>query len=556
MIDVMRSLRFAFTRRRVPAPRVGFPELDLIATNSGALEVLRGGLHDRRLAALRAVLEAGADRPVLPGLPELGAAWQLLTAAERRRRTAVRDLLNHPQVGIWATFVSNRLRSAGADDPDLPGELGHLHTIAVAAAIRAGLEFTHSVPLREGSVVLPTLGMVTLPSFQPWAIAEVSGDRAGARITLAGRVVRVPHGPGWVPMRRLRIETDTDPWDLWLDDIDPYRTINAPVAPDRLAPSEHQRWRDQVSAAWQLLATERPGMADQLRTGLTVLIPGNPDQIAGLVGTFGAATLALPDDPAGLAAGLVREFWHGKLLALLDMIQLWQPDRPALLYAPWRDDPRPVSAVLAGSYAFAGMAEFWQAHRLATDDPLAHFEFALRADQVRHALRALSGSDTLTDAGREFIAALGRTIASWAEPVPGLPAVLAQQATADHFVTWRLRHLRPDPASGTFQLSPDGATGPDQRPRTQLTRLLLRDPDRFAALMSDPANAATEIPGATEADVLLIAGDTRGAADAYQARLSLDPADISSWVGLALAQRQPELLVEPERAYARYRQLT
>ena len=554
----MRSLRFAFARRRrASGPRVGYPELDLIAANSGALDVLRAGQRGRRLDAVRAVLEASADRPSLPGLPSPRAAWQLLTMAEKQRRVVVNDLLNHPQVGIWASYALTRLRTAAEDDPELPGELGQLHAIAVAAAIRAGLEFSHSVPLREGTVVLPTLGMAAFASFRPWDVAEVSGDRTGARISAAGRVIRVPHGPGWVPMRRVRIETDGDPWDLWLDDLDPYRTVDAPTAPDRLPAGEYQRWRDELSASWRILAAECPRIAEQLRSGLSVLVPRRPEHPAGL-GTadgFGAAALALPDDPAYLAAGLVREFWHGKLIALRDMIELWQADRSPLLYAPWRDDPRPVSAVLPGSYAFAGVAEFWQAHRLATDDPLAHFEFALRADQVRRALATLSGSDALTEAGRDFVAALERTVAGWVEPVPELPAHYANQAAADHFATWRLRHLRRDPASGEFHLSPDEAVGLEQRPRTQLTRLRLRNPDGFAALRADPARAETVIPGATPADVLLIAGELSAAAEAYQARLAEDPADVSSWVGLALAQEQPGLLAEPERAYARYRQL-
>jgi HEXXH motif-containing protein len=553
----MRSLRFAFARRRAPGPRVGYPQLDLITANSGGLEALRTAQYERRLAAVRAVLDAGADHPALAGLPPLHAAWQLLTTATKRRRAAVRDLLNHPQVGIWAAHALKRLRTATEDDPNLAGELGQAHTIAVAAAIRSGLEFTHSVPLREGTVVLPTVGMAAFPSFRTWDAAEVSGDRTGARIAAAGRVVRVPHGPGWVPMRRLRVETETDPWDLWLDDLDPYRTLDVPVAPDRLPAAEFQRWRAQLGAAWRLLATECPGIAEQLRTGLTVLVPRQPEQFPGLGSAecFGAATLALPEDPAHLAAGLVCEFWHGKLNALVDMVPLWEAGRPTLLYAPWQDDPRPVSALLPGSYAFAGVAEFWQAHRLATDDPLAHFEFALRADQVRRALATLSGSDALTAAGHQFVAALGGTVAGWGEPVPELPARHARRAAADHLVTWRLRHLRPDPASGEFQLSPDEATGLDRHPRIQLARLLLRDPTRFAALRADPPSAAAVVPGATPADVLLVAGENAAAADAYQDRLAGEPADVSSWVGLALAQEQPELLIEPERAYARYRQL-
>ncbi|MET8150793.1 aKG-HExxH-type peptide beta-hydroxylase [Actinoplanes sp. NPDC049668] len=45
-------------------------------------------------------------------------------------------------------------------------------------------------------------------------------------------------------------------------------------------------------------------------------------------------------------------------------------------YVGWRDDPGPLSGLLQGLYAFAGVTDFWRVHR-ERSGALTQFEFAL-----------------------------------------------------------------------------------------------------------------------------------------------------------------------------------
>ncbi|WP_223281527.1 aKG-HExxH-type peptide beta-hydroxylase [Streptomyces antnestii] len=98
------------------------------------------------------------------------------------------------------------------------------------------------------------------------------------------------------------------------------------------------------------------------------------------------------------------------LRALSHQIQLVDratggPHADALLYAPWRTDPRPPWGLLHGTYAFTGVADFWRTERHALTGPradLAHFEFAVWRDAVAIALRTLADQPGLTPWGRRF----------------------------------------------------------------------------------------------------------------------------------------------------------
>jgi HEXXH motif-containing protein len=46
----------------------------------------------------------------------------------------------------------------------------------------------------------------------------------------------------------------------------------------------------------------------------------------------------------------VHEVQHLKLAALLDIVTLTMPGEHDRYYAPWRDDPRPLSGLLQGTY--------------------------------------------------------------------------------------------------------------------------------------------------------------------------------------------------------------
>jgi hypothetical protein len=265
------------------------------------------------------------------------------------------------------------------------------------------------------------------------------------------------------------------------------------------------------------------------------------------------------------------------LNALLSLVELHREDRQERSYAPWRDDPRPISGLLQGCYSFVGVADFWRTHRLTAEPsaaPSAHFEFALRHEQVRRALRTLSDSDLLTEPGQRFVAELNTMVDQWwadVATVPAAIAALARRASADHYATWRIRHLRPDPGyvlgladawlhkekprpgrPRDAELRPDTASPTEPRTRTHLSQLRLADPGRFGRIRTNRADVGTHVPGATEADLLLVAGEATAAAAAYRARIRTAPAEASNWVGLGLAlaeQGRPvgaALLARPE----------
>ena len=78
---------------------------------------------------------------------------------------------------------------------------------------------------------------------------------------------------------------------------------------------------------------------------------------------FGAIAAALPASGADLARLIIHEFQHVKLGALIDMFDLYDRTDQRLFYAPWREDPRPVGALLQGTYAHLGVTDYWRSYR-------------------------------------------------------------------------------------------------------------------------------------------------------------------------------------------------
>ena len=73
-----------------------------------------------------------------------------------------------------------------------------------------------------------------------------------------------------------------------------------------------------------------------------------------------------------------------------------------LLYAPWRDDPRPLGGLTQGAYAFFGIAAFWRSHRTKLSGSMAQlamFEYVYAREQTREALGILGSAEILTPDG-------------------------------------------------------------------------------------------------------------------------------------------------------------
>lgn len=398
------------------------------ATGGGArdLDLLVTEQRRRRRLTLRALLDAVAEAPpaVLP--PPAAARvlgdWRLLTAAEAADPAAARLVVDYPMTGAWA---ERALRALTVRDAAAP-QLAHLGALAAAAAARAGLRFTARVPAPGGRLVLPTLGSCELPAGH--AGVRVTGE--GARLRLyAGHPagpVEVRRGPdgvwrsaaaAWHPIRALRVTGDRP---VLIDDADPYRDEEHSTNPygvsveDRLDAARHARWRTawQDAGPWLRIGGEgRPVEADVL---LHCLVPltGSPTAHSSATrgDAFGALLSSTPRSGLELAATLVHELQHTKMLALSAVTVLHTADDAPRYWAPWRPDPRPFDGLFQGAYAHLALADFHQRVALSGAPPAvrdaAWADHCRCRQQVEAALPQLLCCSRLTGQGRTLVNAM------------------------------------------------------------------------------------------------------------------------------------------------------
>ena len=540
-------------------------DFDALARADGDPELvrkLRAAERSRRLLLLRGLVDQTTKSDDLSGpLPSPESAWELLARVQDSAPEALEAILAHPYTGSWAGYATRLCEQDVTGVCPFWVHIGYVHCLAAAAAIRAGLGFELEVPVWQGNVPLPTLGMAHLRAVAPFSVAVVHGSAGEVVVWNKDSHVRVPavrgiDAPGWSGIRETTTWSGGQQLNIRLDDLDPYRGLYEPIPPQRLTPVEVEGWRTVLGHAWALLVRHLPEVASALPEGLDSLVPepAVPFRLpsASTGEAFGSAIVAYTDQPAMLAAALVHEFQHIRLGGLLHLVRLNHNDPRERIYAPWRDDPRPLSGVLHGIYAFFGVASFWRA--LARDergDTLAAFEFALSRGQVWRTLTAIRRDSSLTPAGRRFLAGIAERLEPWqGEPVSAIPAGWARLSARDHHVAWRIRHLRPDPDTVTAlaaawragQSRP--ALGPVPEPsvptpvpdgtwtnaRADLIRLRL-GPDGDAAL----AEQGSLVPGATVADLDLVAGRTDQACAGYRRLLAEDPDDPAALAGLGVA---------------------
>ncbi len=531
---------------------------------TGPLRKLRATERSRRLLLLRNLVEVVTkSEDLYRPLPSPETAWELLARVEHAAPQALETILAHPYTGTWAGYTTRLYRQDVTGVCPFWVHVGHVHCLAAAAAVRAGIPFGTEIPVWQGKVALPTLGSAQLRAEAPFSVATIRSDGDGVEIRNLHSVVRLPahpsaDAPGWSGIRTTVCWSGERRLEVRLDDVDPYRGLYEPIPPDRLSPVEVESWRTVLDGAWSLLARHLPAVADTLRVGLDSIVPAPtvPFRLpsASTGEAFGSAIVAYGEDPATLAAALVHEFHHIRLGGLLHLVRLSVDDPRERLYAPWRADPRPIGGVLHGIYAFFGVASFWRALAAAEPDhELAAFEFALWRGQVRRTLEVVHADESLTAAGRRFLAGIATELGPWQdEPVAMGPRIWARYAAEDHYAAWRIRHLRPDPGT-VAELAAGWRAGltrprsaatalpeprvptpvPDgdwQDARTDLIRLRL-GPDGAARF----AVQGSAVPGATEADLHFVAGRPAEAAAGYRKLLEATPEDPAALAGLGLA---------------------
>ena len=428
--------------------RIARSLFDALAAGGGGAEAIReltAAQYSKHVILLRGVVSAArAAGPVQERWASKG--YGLLAEAQQRDRVAADAVIRYPSVGAWALHAARALDSGPADLADEPGgpaaEPGSLCAVAAAAAIRAGLPGEIEVPVTGGAVVLPSLG-----------VAAVNAQRAVVRIVPSGSSVvwsggeipisasSNPDAPGWSGLHHFR----AGPAELCIDDIDPFRMPAAPFLAPRLSAAEASAWNAVFGSSLQLLERHHPLVFSEVTAAVSVVVPLlAPD--SGRVSssspeTFGAVALSKPSDPCTLAVTLAHELQHVKLSALLDIVPLTIPDTSRRFYAPWRDDPRPVSGLLQGAYAFLGVAGFWRRQRhLESGDAgfRASAEFARWRSAAAQVAATLRASGQLTPAGIDFVQGMALTLESWQDdPVPEEAQSLARREAEEHLATWQ-----------------------------------------------------------------------------------------------------------------------
>lgn len=412
-----------------------------------AMRLLVCAQRSKHLLLLRTVV-ATASRTGHPKAAELAGAYELLARAHADRPADVEPLLRHPPVGAWAIRALRDLRSGAALDH------GYLSALAAAAALLARAECAIEVPLDGGRLFLPFLGRAYLTAADPPETATVRSWPEGGEIVGRSRVP-IPADPrldgdGWSAIRRLTVRAASATASFLIDDLDPYRFSEA-VTAGRLDTVALGEWQRALGDAWALLTAHHPETAEEIAAGVSVLVPLHPLRGRRMSATsrhsFGAVALSPPSHGRLFAVDLAHERQHAKLSALLDLVSLVDDPGRTRWYAPWRDDSRPLSALLQGAYAHLGVAGFWrrQRHLERGETALrAHAEFARWREETREVVGTLQASGGLTRCGTRFVDGMATTLDAWREePVPVAAIQRARTFATNHRSAWQLRHDQP-----------------------------------------------------------------------------------------------------------------
>ncbi|MFC4032481.1 HEXXH motif domain-containing protein [Streptomyces polygonati] len=447
-------------------PRVTDELLMALGATRGEPRVLASlvaGQRARRLLTLRALLDA--VRGATPGVLAAGEGervlrdWRLLEEAERADPAAARRVVHYPFTGAWAERCLRAL--SRGERPPVAG-LGHLGAIAAAAAARAGLRFGAEVPLYGGALHLPTLGSYRPPAGT--ARARVDGDGSTLWLRTADTRVEVRKGPdgvwrsaapGWRPLRGLR---SAGGHPVLVDDADPYRDEERHTNPYGLTAvgaldgAEHARWRGawQDAQSWLRLGDgSRAREADALLDCFVPLAGSATARCSATRGeAFGALLSSTPRGGLELAATLVHELQHAKLLALSSLTVLHTADDTPSYWAPWRPDPRPFDGLFQGAYAHLALADFHLGVALSEAGPArrdaAWADHCRCRQQVEAALPQLLGSSRLTPRGLTLVRAMAAHHTRLREHVPpsGHLARAAAYVETSRVIWRRQRALR------------------------------------------------------------------------------------------------------------------
>jgi HEXXH motif-containing protein len=403
--------------------RVTQAQLDEVASgvcSPTSMRVLRECQLSRQLLLLRHLADAAPDDDALA----------VLDAARERDPAAAAWVLADPMVGAWTAYAVRKLHD---DRPD-QADLGQLAAVAAVAAARAGVDADLPMTHRPGDVTIPTVGLIS---------------DAGATLRLRVRSGRLKAGDSEAtPLRRL-IVPGGPARSVTLDDVSPYRNVFHTPPQPRLDASEVERWQALFAGGWNVLA----GLADERATAtaelVRTIVPLRGDDTPAMLSAtarhvFGALGTTMPSSAAGMAVTLIHEGSHSVLNGLIQLESLFDPKDPALYFAPWRADPRPIWGLFHGVFAFLAVAEVMNRLRAEpAQESAAEKQFAKVRRQLRPALDSLLTAPSLTDSGRQFAGLMEARLARLEKvPVSRLAGEFAARALNDDRTRWHKRNGR------------------------------------------------------------------------------------------------------------------
>jgi HEXXH motif-containing protein len=488
------------------------------------LRELAAGQRSRRLLLLTALATRLAGGRLTAG--PIAEARAILSRAAAAHPGAVEGIVTRPLATAWAVTGIDQLGRAEPDDaPAIVARLtGEYLALAAAAAVRSGTPAGVTVPTPAGELWLPGIGLLRGLHCPETTIATgPDGFTAGCR-----HRVDTPAASH----RRLVIDPGAD-WEIDLDDEDPSRNcFGYPPAP-RLDDTAAAAFTDLLRQAWRLLLRDHSEQARIVRAHLRSIVPVLPDRAEALAQSStsnlatGAMALTLDMSPDTAAELLVHETRHGLLVATGDLVPLCSATDEGLYRAPWRLDPRPVSALLQGAYAHSAVTEHWQRRR-ALDEKRdeADFQFAYWREVTTSAIATLRASAELTPAGTRLVARMASVSTGWwADRVPDQLGRNVRRFVEADAVHWRLLNQRvpgglADDLAAAFRAGrpcpelPEAEVHP--APRAALRH------SRAAVALLDPAHDANRETGRR----------------AWRERLA-DADDLEAWVGLATVTEGP-----------------
>jgi HEXXH motif-containing protein len=548
-----------------PLPEAAFTELAEGGGSPATMRRLGDAQRSKHLMLLHAIAEAATGPDAGP--TAFRAGYEQLARIRDTAPGVAAWLLGLPHLGGWVHDTLIHLDQGTAAD------FGHFACLVAAAAIRADLPVDLDVPVQGGRVRLPGLGSLLVASEKSWVRLRCDGERVtvGDEFAAEARLLVPDDGTGrgvagWSGTPAIRAADGGLTWTPLLETGDPY--LDRYTLPMRTAmpAGEVADWREQLRAAWQIVADRHRWAAEPMADVISVLVPLTPRTDTDLVSAtspaaYGAIATSWPPDEVTLAETLVHEFQHVKLCGLLDMVPL-AASGDQRVYAPWRQDPRPAGGLLQGIYAHLGIVRFWQAQQHAEADPdgllRAQVLFARWRPTIGETVQTLLETGSLTPAGVRFaerLRAQGQQLMS--APVPAQAAQIAAEVALDHRLTWQLCHVATDAAdaAGLADTYRRGESCPggartwiqqdvrkvDSGLRSRLLNLRYLEPARYRALCADGV-----LP-LSEADRLLLVRSSEAAVQAYRTRIadSADPQP-DAWIGLTLALHQ--LPPSPPRA--------